>query len=213
MSSTLHRYFAVHKPYGMLSQFRGGHPGFPMLGSLDFRFPEETHAVGRLDYTSEGLLLLTTDTSVTRLLFHPAAAHPRVYLVNVYKRVSDDTVARLAAGITIRVRGGADYTTAPAGVQRHLRPPFLPRGAHEIREDIPQDWLLMTLTEGKHRQVRKMLQAVGHPCHRLVRLSIVGMALGELEAGGVREMGREDFFGKLGLMQHLVGVSTKRPNE
>ena len=199
MSQTAHRYFAVHKPYGMLSQFVGGHPGFPMLGDLDFDFPEGTHAIGRLDYTSEGLLLLTTNKAITRLLFDPAAAHPRSYLVNVYKTVSNETLHQLQAGVSIRVSGGAYHTTGSATVVRHPRPAGLPRGAHELREDIPQDWLLITLAEGKHRQVRKMLQAVRHPCHRLIRLSIGEMQLGDLQSGEVREMEEQAFFGELGL--------------
>ena len=199
MTPSPHRYFAIHKPYGMLSQFVGGHAGFPMLGNLDYDFPEGTHAIGRLDYTSEGLLLLTTNKAITRLLFDPAAAHPRSYLVNVYKEVSDETIGQLATGVEIRVRGGGYHTTGPATVLRHARPASLPRGAHELREDIAQDWLLITLAEGKHRQVRKMLQAVHHPCHRLIRQSIGGMMLGDLASGAVREMSEEVFFGELGL--------------
>src|SRR4028118_203718 len=104
MSLTTHRYFAINKPYGMLSQFVGGDPGLLMLGDLPFPFPEGTHAIGRLDYTSEGLLLLTTNKAITKLLFNPAAAHPRSYLVNVYKRVSDETIEQLRTGVNIRIR-------------------------------------------------------------------------------------------------------------
>ncbi len=118
MSEACHRYFAINKPYGMLSQFSGGHPGLPMLGALAFPFPEGIHAIGRLDFTSEGLLLLTTDKAVTKMLFDPAAAHRRTYLVNVYKQVSDEMMQRLGSGISIRIRGGENYTTAPAIVAR-----------------------------------------------------------------------------------------------
>jgi 23S rRNA pseudouridine2457 synthase len=205
MTVSPYRYFAIHKPYGMLSQFVGGHPGLPMLGDLPFAFPEGTHAVGRLDYTSEGLLLLTTNKAITKLLFNPAAAHHRTYLVNVYKCVSDDTIGQLTSGVGIRIKGGDNYTTAPAVVMRAARPKALPRITHELREDIPQDWLTITLTEGKHRQIRKMLQAVYHPCHRLIRLSIGGMVLGDLASGGVRELGEELFFEELGLGDWVSG--------
>src|SRR3954469_25350006 len=70
MPAPAYRYFAINKPYGMLSQFVGGHPGLHMLGDLPFAFPEGTHAIGRLDYTSEGLLLLTTNKAVTNILFN-----------------------------------------------------------------------------------------------------------------------------------------------
>jgi 23S rRNA pseudouridine2457 synthase len=183
----------------MLSQFVGGHPGFPMLGDLDFSFPEGTHALGRLDYTSEGLLLLTTNKAMTKILFNPEAGHTRSYLVNVYKKVSDATIQALASGISIRIRGGEDYVTAPAIVARCARPEGLPRITHELRADIAQDWLTITLTEGKHRQIRKMLQSVHHPCHRLIRLSIGGMQLGNLAAGEVRELTEQQFFSELGL--------------
>ncbi len=195
----MHRYFAIHKPYRMLSQFIGGHKGLSMLGELDFSFPEGIHAVGRLDYTSEGLLLLTTNPAMTRLLFSSPRPHQRSYLVNVYKEVSDETISLLAAGTSIRIRGGADYITAPAVVERTERPDLLPRNAHELRADIAQDWLRITLTEGKHRQVRKMLQGVRHPCHRLIRLSIDGLTLGDLPAGGVRELGETELFEALNL--------------
>lgn len=218
MSLSPHRYFAIHKPYGMLSQFKGGHPGLPMLGDLDFSFPEGTHALGRLDSTSEGLLLLTTNKAMTKMLFNPEAAHPRSYLVNVFREVKDNTIEQLAQGVSIRPRGGGDnFITAPAVVRRQARPVGLPRGGHELREDLPQDWLRITLTEGKYRQVRKMLQAVGHPCHRLIRMSIGDMQLGDLASGDVREMDEDSFFVELGLdpakkpavIQH--GIETNSP--
>lgn len=195
----MHRYFAIHKPYGMLSQFIGGARNLRMLGELDFAFPEGTHAVGRLDYTSEGLLILTTNPAITKLLFNGATPHKRCYLVNVYKHVFDETIIQLATGTVIRIKGGVDYTTAPAIVQRVARPEGLPRIGHELREDITQDWLTITLTEGKHRQIRKMLQRVGHPCHRLIRLSIDGLELGDLPAGGVLEITEADLFSALNL--------------
>jgi 23S rRNA pseudouridine2457 synthase len=193
------RYYALNKPYGMLSQFIGGHPGLAMLSDLPYSFPEGIHAVGRLDYTSEGLLLLTTDQKVTKKLFNPAAQHPRTYLVNVYRHVSDDTIAQLENGVSIRIKGGGDYTTAPAIVKRVERPLSLPRITHELRADIRQDWLTITLTEGKFRQVRKMLQMVHHPCHRLIRLSIGQLQLGDLRSGELREMNEQEFFEGIGI--------------
>jgi 23S rRNA pseudouridine2457 synthase len=185
----------------MLSQFVGGHPGLKMLGDLDFPFPEGIHAIGRLDYNSEGLLLLTTNPAITRLLFSSGVPHPRTYLVNVYRIVSDETLHQLRTGVTIRIKGGEDYVTLPCDVQRVARPAGLPRNAHEMREDLAQDWLKITLTEGKFRQVRKMLQNVFHPCHRLIRLSIDGLTLGDLQSGVVREMDEAAFFRQLNLGQ------------
>jgi len=194
-----HRYFALHKPYGMLAQFIGGHPKRSMLGELAYPFPEGTHALGRLDATSEGLLLLTTNKAITKLLFNPAAGHQRKYLVNVYRQVSDATIAALASGIEIKVADGALYSTKSAEVSRCARPEWLLRANHELREDIAQEWLELTLTEGKFRQVRKMLQAVRHPCHRLIRLSIDRLELGDLASGAVEEYEETTFFNLLGL--------------
>lgn len=182
------RYFAVHKPYHMLSQFRGGAPGLRMLGDLDYSFPEGIHAVGRLDYQSEGLLLLTTDSRVTRLLFDSEVPHRRTYLVQVYKQVAPETLEQWRQGIPIRVKGGDYYTTAPCGVSIVDRPAALPPGPDELRPDIPQTWLEITLTEGRFRQVRKMCTAARHPCMRLIRTSIEALELGTLPAGGVREL-------------------------
>lgn len=193
------RYFALNKPFGMLSQFVGGAPGLRMLGALDFDFPEGIHAVGRLDYESEGLLLLTTDSSLTRRLFDPQKSHPRSYVVNVYKRPSDDALEQLRNGVVMTIRGGVDYRTSPAIVERVDRPAGLLRGGFELREDIGQDWLRITLTEGKYRQVRKMMKAVRHPVHRLIRTTIGGMELGDLAPGAIREYDAEGYFGTLGI--------------
>jgi 23S rRNA pseudouridine2457 synthase len=193
------RYFALHKPFGMLSQFIGGHRGLRMLGDLPYEFPEGIHAIGRLDYESEGLLLLTTDSSVTRRLYRPEAVHPRTYLVNVYRKPSEETLQQLRAGVQLVIKGGEDYVTTPALVERVPRPDWLPRGGAELAANIEQDWLEITLTEGKYRQVRKMLAAVRHKCRRLVRLQIGGMKLEGLKAGELREYSADAFFGELGI--------------
>jgi len=193
------RYFALHKPFGMLSQFIGGARGLRMLGGLPYDFPEGIHAIGRLDYESEGLLLLTTDSTVTRRLYNPAAAHPRTYLVNVYRSPSEETLQQLRSGVALVIKGGESYTTTPAKVERVPRPEWLPRGGTELRADIEQDWLEITLTEGKYRQVRKMLAAVRHKCRRLVRLQIGAMTLDGLQSGELREYSGEAFFRELGI--------------
>ena len=181
----------------MLSQFIGGHPGHLMLGDLDFPFPEGTHAIGRLDHTSEGLLLATTDKTVTRKLFLGDEKHERTYLVQAYKNVSDDKLRELREGIVIRIQGGGDFTTTPCSVEIVDRPVDLPRTNYELRTDIAQTWMTITLTEGKYRQIRKMLQNAGHPCRRLIRLSIEDVRLDGLKAGEVRELDAETFFSLL----------------
>src|SRR6476659_1354965 len=95
-----HRYFILNKPVNMVSQFVSTHD-VKLLSSINFEFPEGTHAIGRLDKNSEGLLLLTTDKKVTRLLFQGKQPHKRTYLVQVKNKVSPETVVKLASGILI----------------------------------------------------------------------------------------------------------------
>ncbi|RYY69039.1 MAG: hypothetical protein EOO13_10665 [Chitinophagaceae bacterium] len=99
----MHRYFVINKPRGIVSQFVSPHK-VGLLGDLDFEFPENTHAIGRLDLESEGLLLLTTDKSVTRLLFLAEKPHLRTYLVMVQNEMSDETLQQLRDGIPIKIK-------------------------------------------------------------------------------------------------------------
>jgi 23S rRNA pseudouridine2457 synthase len=191
-----HRYFIVNKPYDMVSQFVSSHK-VQLLSDLDFRFPEGTHAVGRLDNHSEGLLILTTNKIITRLLFQGATPHKRTYLVKVKYEVSPETLDRMRTGISIQVKGGGYYTTASCEVEIIERPGDLFASEHETTEYVPHTWLKMTLTEGKFHQVRKMVDAANHRCVRLVRQSIEDLELTDLPAGGVREIEEKLFFRQL----------------
>ena len=91
MEESANRYFIGNKPYNMVSQFVSPHK-VRLLGDLNFNFPEGTHAIGRLDNYSEGLLILTTNKKVTRLLFESDEPHKRTYLVQVEHLVSEDTL-------------------------------------------------------------------------------------------------------------------------
>lgn len=164
-----------------------------LLGMLDFDFPEGTHAIGRLDRLSEGLLLLTTNKKVTKLLFQGEAPHKRTYMVRVLHHVTDESLEQIRTGVTIRVDNGADYFTQPceADIIKH---PALPDHQLELRPNIPHTWLQISLCEGKFHQIRKMVAAVHHQCRRLVRTSIEDMELGDLPSGHVREYEEEEFF-------------------
>lgn len=165
-----------------------------LLGDLDFDFPEGTHAIGRLDSHSEGLLILTTNKKVTNLLFLGEVPHKRTYWVNVGHIVSEETLELLRSGIAIRVKGGGDYVTAPCEVEIIERPAVLSRQENETRDSVPNTWLSITLTEGKYHQVRKMVRTARHRCKRLIRASIEDLELGDLPPGGVREIEEESFF-------------------
>ena len=193
MNPTPNRYFIINKPYKMVSQFISPDK-VNKLGDLDFDFPEGIHAIGRLDNNSEGLLILTTNKRVTALLFQSDVPHKRTYLVQVEKVITEERLNMLRTGITIRVKGGGYYTTTACQVELVEKPVNLPKRGHEFRDDLPQSWLLITLTEGKFHQIRKMVSSVYHHCKRLIRVSIEDLELGDLQPGCVREIEEEDFF-------------------
>jgi len=180
----------------MVSQFVSTHD-VGLLGDLQYDFPEGTHAIGRLDNHSEGLLILTTNKKVTRLLFSGAVAHKRTYLVQVKKEVTQESLARLQTGVSIFIKGAVDYTTTPCAVEIVTKPADLFELPIDKKIYGQHTWLLITLTEGKFHQVRKMVDAVGHRCTRLIRISIEDLLLGDLQPGDVRELDENIFFKQL----------------
>lgn len=183
----------------MVSQFISTHR-VKLLGDLQFDFPEGTHAIGRLDNNSEGLLLLTTNKKITRLLFEGDVPHKRVYVVLVAKVVAMPQLLQLRNGVTVLDKDGAAYTTSPCDVQLIDKPSYLHNDKYIYREQVPHSWLQITLTEGKYHQVRKMVAAVGHQCMRLIRVAIEDITLGTMPVGAVWEIDEAEFFDKL----HLV---------
>lgn len=180
----------------MVSQFVSSHE-VKLLGDLDFKFPAGTHAIGRLDNHSEGLLLLTTNNKVTRLLFLSDDPHTRTYLVQVNNIVSPENLQRLQTGVSIKIKTGVQYTTAPCDVSIVTNPDTLYDLGARLTAWPPFTWLLITITEGKYHQVRKMLAAIRHKCKRLIRISIEDLALDGLAAGAVHEIEEIDFFKRL----------------
>jgi 23S rRNA pseudouridine2457 synthase len=199
MSSEGNKYYIVHKPFRMLSQFIGGAPEAKLLSHLNFDFPEGIHAIGRLDNESEGLLILTTDKRITKLLFSSAKPHSRTYLVKVDRIVQPETLDILRNGISIRIRGGEFWTTSPCEVEFCEEPLNLPEVPERLAYHSKTTWLKVTLKEGKYHQVRKMVAAVGHKCKRLIRVSIDQLELDGLKSGEVREIDEKTFFEVLDL--------------
>src|ERR1700748_68613 len=103
-----HKYYIIYKPYNMVSQFVSPDP-VRLLGDLDYDFPEGTHAIGRLDNHSEGLLILTTNKKVTRLLFEGEKPHKRTYLVQVRHEMTSEKLEQLRQGVDIEVKEGNIY--------------------------------------------------------------------------------------------------------
>jgi 23S rRNA pseudouridine2457 synthase len=182
----------------MVSQFVSSHE-VGLLGDLNYAFPEGTHAIGRLDSHSEGLLLCTTDKRITRLLFQGEVPHVRTYLVMVKGLVAPETLGQWEQGVPISAKMGGTYVTQPChaslfGMERAVE--FSPN-LIRLPEYGRFTWLQLSLTEGKYHQVRKMVSALGHKCIRLIRISIEDITLGELAPGAVLEMDGPNFYQKL----------------
>jgi 23S rRNA pseudouridine2457 synthase len=182
----------------MVSQFVSSHD-VRLLNQIDFEFPAGTHAIGRLDQMSEGLLLLTTNQKITKLLFQGARPHVRTYLVQVKNKVSAATLQTLQNGVEISAPNGTTYTTAACKVSLAEPPKSLWNNGIQLHENQQTDWLRIELTEGKFHQVRKMVAAMHHRCIRLIRWSIEDITVEGIQPGGVQEVDEAYFFKALQL--------------
>ncbi len=177
-------YFTVYKPYQVLTRF-GKEDGKAVLSDF-FNVPKDVYPVGRLDYDSEGLLILTNDKSLNYRLLHPSQAHEREYWVQVDGAVTPEAIRQLEAGVSITI-DGKPFRTKPAKASLFDAPPEVPDRNPPIRfrQHIPAPWIRLILSEGKNRQVRKMTAATGFPTLRLIRyrigrLDIRGMLPGDM---------------------------------
>ncbi|MEM1216086.1 MAG: pseudouridine synthase [Bacteroidota bacterium] len=186
MSSGKH-YFAIYKPYGMLSQFTREAPHHRVLGDL-YDFPKDVYPLGRLDQDSEGLLLLTNDKRLNQALLHPSRGHRRTYWVQVEGLPTATALERLRRGVTIRIKKKAHHCLPM--VVEEIPPPPLPDRDPPVRfrKSVPTTWLSLSLTEGKNRQVRRMCAAVGCPVLRLVRYAIEDLTLEDMSSASVKSL-------------------------
>lgn len=171
-------YIAFYKPYQVVSQFQNPSTASAVKVTLaEFAFPKNVYPVGRLDYDSEGLLLLSNDGRFTATLLEPRYGHPREYLAQVEGLPSEGALQKLRDGVIIDGR-----LTLPAQAEIIEDEPDLPPRSVPIRfrKSIPTCWLKLVLTEGRNRQVRRMTAAVGHPTLRLVRTAIGALYLESL---------------------------------
>lgn len=162
------RSYVVYKPRGVVTTTRDPHARrtvMDLVPELPGLFP-----VGRLDAASEGLLLLTNDGALGQVMLHPSFQVPRTYRVSVDGALAPEDARRLSAGIEIE--GG---TTAPCEVA-------------VLGRDPERSLLEITLVEGRRRQIREMLRAVGHPVRRLVRTRFGPLDLGGLAPGEFRPL-------------------------
>ncbi|MFA6598477.1 MAG: pseudouridine synthase [Ignavibacteriaceae bacterium] len=179
----LNKYYAINKPFGVLSQFTDAE-GRKTLADL-FSFPHDVYPVGRLDYDSEGLLLLTNDKTLTEKLLHPKQKLEKEYFVQVEGVPTKEALLQLCAGVVIE-----NKITLPAKVKVLRTPPSIGERVPPIRfrKTIPTTWLTITIIEGRNRQVRKMTAKVGYPTLRLIRMRIGKIHLENLKPGEVKEI-------------------------
>lgn len=164
-------YWIAHKPRGVVTTTRDPEGRRTVVDLLPERLPR-LFPVGRLDQETEGLVLLTNDGEVTQALLHPSLGSEREYRVTVRGGITEATLQRLARGIRLD-----DGPTAPARV-----------GTPRFDRNTETSRFSLVLWEGRKRQIRRSLQALGHPVVRLVRVRMGPITLGELPAGRVRRL-------------------------
>ncbi len=179
-----YRYILFNKPYGVLSQFTDS-SGEKRRTLKDYISVTGVYPVGRLDWDSEGLMLLTDNGQLQHRLSHPQFGHSRTYLVQVERIPDQNAINQLQIGVMV-----GDRVTRPAIVKLLMEEPSLPEREVPIRfrKNIPTAWLEITLTEGRNRQVRRMTAKVGFPTLRLVRVAIDRLNLHNLQLGQYRNL-------------------------
>ncbi|MDR3715510.1 MAG: pseudouridine synthase [Puia sp.] len=189
----MHTYFAIYKPFNVLSQFSSP-DGRRTLKDF-FDVPGNVYPVGRLDYDSEGLLLLTNDSGLNHRLLDPGFGHEREYYVQVEGSIDQPAIQRLQSGVDISLNGKT-YRTRPCKARLFTVPPAVPDRDPPIRyrANIPTSWIKLILTEGKNRQVRKMTAGTGFPTLRLIRYRIGLLDLAGLQPGEMRKLGKEEVY-------------------
>lgn len=162
-------YVVLHKPRGVLSDEGDGSGRLSTVRDL-VSLPGRLFPVGRLDLRSEGLILLTDDGELAHRLTHPRYQHAKEYHVCVHGCPDDQTLNRWRRGVFLDGR-----KTAPAGVSI-------------LRHERDYTWLRVVLREGRKRQIRRVAAMMGHPVHRLIRMRIGPLRLGDLQPGKWRRL-------------------------
>lgn len=173
-----------NKPFRVMSQFS---PSGDKQTLADFIDQPNFYPAGRLDYDSEGLLLLTNDGALQHRIAHPQHKLPKTYWVQVEGASSNEAIARLRNGVTLN-----DGPTLPARVRLLSEPVLWPRTPPiRTRLAIPTHWLEIIISEGRNRQVRRMTAAVGLPTLRLVRIAIGDWHIDQIQPGELRLINTE----------------------
>ena len=163
------RIWIYNKPAGLMTTNRDPQGRPTIFEKLPTNMPRVV-TVGRLDFNSEGLLLLTTDGGLARELELPSRGWKRKYRVRVHGKVTSEVIGRLTKGVKVN---GIVYAPCQIEIER---------------EQGTNTWVLMTLTEGKNREIRRLMDFFGLPVTRLIRVSYGPFQLGNLPEGCVREV-------------------------
>jgi len=159
-------YIIINKPKGYITSKKDQ---FGRKTVMDF-VPSNVYPVGRLDYNTSGLLILTNDGDLAYSLTHPKNEVPKKYIVEIYGNIEKNKIEQLSKGVYID-----GYLTKKANVNL-------------IKQDKDTSTLEITITEGKNRQIRKMIEQVGHSVRNLKRISISSIELGNLKIGEKRNL-------------------------
>jgi 23S rRNA pseudouridine2605 synthase len=201
-----HRYLLLNKPRGYMSTVADPEGRPTVIDLVPPAMRKALVPVGRLDFHTEGLLLLTDDGEFAQRIAHPRYGSTKTYEVKVKGTPSEAQVDRLRAGIVLEGR-----RTSPAKITG--RAPFKPAGARRRGEpESENSWWLVELTEGRTRQIREMFLRVGHPVQKLRRVAIGSLRDPHLPLGALRELSEREVQKLLrSARTHDEKTATKRP--
>lgn len=172
----------LNKPFNVLCQFRDTEGRATLADFVDTALYPKFYPAGRLDFDSEGLLLLTNDGALQHKISHPSQKLEKTYWAQVEGEPTEKDLAPLIDGIQLK-----DGLTRPAKASI-ISPPsiWLREPPIRVRKDKPTSWIELTISEGKNRQVRRMTAAIGFPTLRLIRVSIGEWSIRGLDLGAMK---------------------------
>lgn len=199
-------YLLLNKPFQVLCQFTDTENRQTLADYIDV---PNVYSAGRLDYDSEGLLLLTDDGGLIHNMMNPKFKVPKTYLAQVEGQPSQSELHTLENGVTLK-----DGLTAPCKIELIDEPDWLWPRTPPIRErkNSPTQWIKITITEGRNRQVRRMTSHIGYPTLRLIRSHVGELFIGDLELGQYRVLNDQELKDNGINLEHKKGSSKAAQN-